>query len=182
MIPNGSACYGPPPARAPCPLNSPDADEPGRRAGAGGGQHLACVAGGCQCALVHFGRQVLGVVQRGIDAGQGELPLGGGEPAGDGLAGDLAGPFGVRAVQPGRVGVAAAAGLAAGVGADGQGAGQGGAARGGDPGGDLVQGRALGAVIGLAADGGVRRRASSPITPGRLTQLSSGGGCGVADR
>ena len=48
-----------------------------------------------------------------------------GEAAGDGLAADLAGPFRLGAVQAGRAGVAAAAGLAAGVGADGEGAGRG---------------------------------------------------------
>jgi hypothetical protein len=56
---------------------------------------------------------------------------------------DLAGPFGVGAVQAGRVSVAAAVRLAAGVGADGEGAGQG-EARLGEPGGDPVPGRALG--------------------------------------
>ena len=70
-------------------------------------------------------RSFLRVVEQGLVFGE----LGGGQPAGDGLAADLAGPFGVGAVQPGRVGVAAAAGLAAGVGADGEGAGQGEAAR-----------------------------------------------------
>ncbi len=45
--------------------------------------------------------------------------------AGDGLAADLAGPFGIRAVEAGRAGVAAAGRLAAGAGAHRQGAGQG---------------------------------------------------------
>jgi hypothetical protein len=86
------------------------------------------------------GAEFFRVVEQGLVFGE----FGRDELAGDGLAGDLAGPFGVRAVQAGRVGVAAAAGLAAGVGADGEGAGQGGAGRGGDLGGDLVKGRALG--------------------------------------
>ena len=64
--------------------------------------------------LAHFP----GVVEQGLPGGE----LLGGEPPGDGLAADLAGPLGVRAVQLRRVGVAAAAGLAAGVGADGEGA------------------------------------------------------------
>src|SRR6516165_11775179 len=85
------------------------------------------------------GAEFLRVVEQRLVFGE----FGGGEPAGDGLAGDLAGPFGVGAVQPWRVGVAAAAGLAAGVGADGEGAGQG-EARGGELGGDPVAGRALG--------------------------------------
>ena len=72
----------------------------------------------------------------------------GGEPPGDGGAADLAGPFGVGSVQPGRVGVAAAVRLAAGVGADGEGAGQGWAGRGGDLGGDLGERRALGCGLG----------------------------------
>jgi hypothetical protein len=74
--------------------------------------------------VLEFGEQrpdSLRVVEQGLPGGE----LGGGEPAGDGLAADFAGPFGVGAVQGGRVGVAAAVGLAAGVGADGQGAGQG---------------------------------------------------------
>src|SRR6516162_11058086 len=85
------------------------------------------------------GAEFLRVVEQRLVFGE----FGGGEPAGDGLAGDLAGPFGVGAVQPGRVGVAAAAWLAAGVGADGEGAGEG-EARGGELGGDPVAGRALG--------------------------------------
>src|SRR6266516_2817717 len=83
---------------------------------------------------------LLGVVEQGLPVGD----LGPGEPAGDGPAVYLAGPFGVRAVQGGRVAVAAAGRLAAGVGADGEGAGQGGPGRLGELGGDLVQGRALG--------------------------------------
>src|SRR6266852_5956045 len=80
------------------------------------------------------------VVEQGLPVGG----LGHGEPAGDGPAVYLAGPFGVGAVQGGRVAVASAGRLAAGVGADGEGAGQGGPGRFGELGGDLVQGRALG--------------------------------------
>src|SRR5258707_7117307 len=40
----------------------------------------------------------LRVVEQGLPVGE----LAGGEPAGDGLAADLAGPLSVRAVQPGR--------------------------------------------------------------------------------
>jgi hypothetical protein len=74
--------------------------------------------------VLEFGQEaaeLFGVVEQGLVLGE----LGGGKPAGDGLAGDLAGPFGVGAVEAGRAGVAAAALLAAGVGADGEGAGQG---------------------------------------------------------
>src|SRR5215469_8955118 len=78
--------------------------------------------------------EFFGVVEQRLPVG--ELP--GGEPAGDGLAADLSGPFGVGAVPGGGAGVAAAAGLAAFVGAHDQGAGQGGAGRGGELGGDLV--------------------------------------------
>src|SRR5690242_13486445 len=48
---------------------------PWRLAGPAGGQCLARFPGGGQCALVHLGGQVLEAVQRGVDAGQGELPL-----------------------------------------------------------------------------------------------------------
>ena len=60
-----------------------------------------------QGEVLEFGEQgadFLRVVEQGLPVGE----LGRGEPAGDGLAADLAGPFGVGAVQPGRVGVAAA--------------------------------------------------------------------------
>src|ERR1700722_2074388 len=108
---------------------------------------LSAVSGGLcvddvQGEVLEFGEQgaeFAGVVEQGLVAGE----LGGGEAAGDGLAVDLAGPFGVGAVQAGRVGVAAAVLLAAGVGADGEGAGQGEACP-GKLGGDPVAGRALG--------------------------------------
>ena len=87
---------------------------------------LVMVAGGAvlddrEGELLQLGEQVAqlpGIVEQGLPGGE----LLGGEPPGDGLAADLAGPLGVRAVQLRRVGVAAAAGLAAGVGADGEGA------------------------------------------------------------
>ncbi len=69
-----------------------------------------------------------------------------GDEAGDGLAGHLAGPLPVGAVQDGRVGVAAAAGLAAADVPVGEGAGQG-EAEAGELGGD-----ARGAVL-LACGG-----------------------------
>src|SRR2546428_3867166 len=92
--------------------------------------------------FLEFGEQCpdsFGVVEERLPGGE----LLAGEPAGDGLAADLAGPFGVGAVPGGRAGVAAAGRLAACVGADGEGAGQGRAGRGGELGGDLAQGRAL---------------------------------------
>ena len=52
------------------------------------------------------------------------MVLVGAEPAADGLGGDLAGPLPVGAVQAGRVGVAAAAGVAAAGAPLGDGAGQ----------------------------------------------------------
>src|SRR5260370_31407366 len=48
-----------------------------------------------------------------VDPGLVVLVLLGAEPAADGAGGDLAGPLPVRAVQPGRVGVAAAVAVAA---------------------------------------------------------------------
>jgi len=48
-----------------------------------------------------------------VDPGLVVVVLAGAEPAADGPGGDLAGPLPVRAVQPGRVGVAAAVGPAA---------------------------------------------------------------------
>src|SRR5207245_6949712 len=84
--------------------------------------------------VLEFGEQgaeFLRVVEQRLVFGE----LGGGEPAGDGLAGDLAGPFGIGPVQPGRVGVAAAARLAAGVGGDGEGGRRGGVVP-GEAGGD----------------------------------------------
>ena len=74
--------------------------------------------------LVDQRAEFLRVVEQGLVFGE----LARGEPSGHGLAADLAGPFCIRAVQPGRVGAAAAVRLAAGVGADDEGAGQGGAA------------------------------------------------------
>jgi hypothetical protein len=59
---------------------------------------------------VEFGNELAdlaGVVEQGLPG----LELLGGEAAGDGLAVDLAGPFGIGAVQDGRVCVAAAAAL-----------------------------------------------------------------------
>src|SRR5262249_50555057 len=85
------------------------------------------------------GAELFGVVEQWLPGGE----LLGGEPAGGGLAADLAGPFGVGAVPGGRAGVAAAAGLAAFVGAHDQGAGQGGAGCRGELGGDLGQGLLL---------------------------------------
>ena len=63
-----------------------------------------------------------------------------GEPAADGFPGDLAGPLPVRAVQPGRVGVAAAVGAAAAGAPLGDRAGQdhAGGGDGGELGGDLL--------------------------------------------
>src|SRR5712691_1559142 len=58
------------------------------------------------------------------DPGRVGLVLGRGEPAGDGLALDGAGPLDAGAVQGGRVGLACAAGLAAPGAADGDAAGQ----------------------------------------------------------
>jgi hypothetical protein len=55
--------------------------------------------------VLEFGEQYaefLRVVEQRLVLGQ----LGGGEPAGDGLAADLAGPFGVGAVEAGRGGSA----------------------------------------------------------------------------
>jgi hypothetical protein len=52
--------------------------------------------------LVDEGAEFLRVVEQGLVFGE----LGGGEAAGDGLAADLAGPFGVRAVEAGRGGSA----------------------------------------------------------------------------
>src|SRR5258707_8064206 len=48
-----------------------------------------------------------------VDPGLVVVVLAGAEPAADGLGGDLAGPLPVRAVQPGRVGVAGAVAVAA---------------------------------------------------------------------
>src|ERR1700757_4762636 len=62
------------------------------------------------------GAESFRVVEQGLPVGE----LGLGEPAGDGLAADFAGPFGVGAVELRRVGVAAAAGPAPGGGAAGE--------------------------------------------------------------
>ena len=60
--------------------------------------------------LAEQGAEFLCVVEQGLVFGE----LGRGEPPGHGPAADLAGPFGVGAVQAGRIGVAAAVLLAAG--------------------------------------------------------------------
>src|ERR1700722_11979819 len=70
--------------------------------------------------LAEQGAEFAGVVEQRLVLG--ELSLG--EAAGDGLAGDLAGPFGVGAVEAGRAGVAAAVRLAASGGPGGEGGGQ----------------------------------------------------------
>jgi hypothetical protein len=97
-----------------------------------------------------------------------------GDEPGDGLAADLAGPLPVGAVQDGRVGVAAAAGLAAPVGADGDGAGQGGA-RGGEPGGDAVMGRLL-----TSRAGGRRRYRRRRLRTGSASRPGSARSRGAA--
>src|SRR5262249_16121066 len=124
-----------------------------------------------QGVVLDLGDQVAhlaGVVEQGLPGGQ----LLGAQPAGDGLAVDLAGPLGVGAVQDGRVVVAAAGRLAAGVGAHGQGGGPGGAGGGG------VRGRAgPGAAASSAAswlratgaDGSMRHTVSDPEFPRQST-------------
>jgi hypothetical protein len=107
------------------------------------------------------GAELLRVVEQGLVFGE----LAGGEPSGDGLAVDLAGPFGVGSVKPGRVGVAAAARLAAGVGADGEGAGQG-EARLGELRGDPVAGR-------TDASPGATRTCSAATCPVPVMMTSS---------
>src|SRR5215510_3760018 len=82
----------------------------------------------------------------------GELVVG--QEPGDGFAGDLAGPLVVGAVQGGRVGVAAAAGVAAAHGTLGEGAGEGEADlgdRGGDAGGLGALGRGGRHVLSVAS-------------------------------
>src|SRR5215831_8390372 len=79
-------------------------------AGYGGGGFAGLDDG--EGEFLEFGEQraeFFGVVEQWLPGGE----LLGGEPAGDGLAADFAGPFGVGAVQLGRVGMAAAASLAA---------------------------------------------------------------------
>src|SRR5215471_14308685 len=83
-------------------------------AGYGGGGFAGLDDG--EGEVLEFGEQraeFFGVVEQWLPGGE----LFGGEPAGDGLAADFAGPFGVGAVPGGGAGVAAAAGLAAFVGA-----------------------------------------------------------------
>ncbi len=94
----------------------------------------------------------------------------GGQAAGDGSCLRSCGSTRRRAVQNGRVVVAAAAGLAAGVGAHDQGAGQGGPGGGGELGRDLVQGR--------AAAGSMRHTVSDP----GFLRLSAVFYCGQSSR